>query len=628
MILSSLLTYHRRGLAEGWIPPLYLAEARIDVLVDLASDGRVLGVVDVREAQGPKGPPRGITVIAPVEPVRSSNIRPRLLLDRPDYALGLPEWDKGGPTVKTRAAAARAHAAFCEAHARMLGGHEGPAAALRQALAGGDLAAALAPHLGADLLALLGKKTTRVSFRIEVDGVLELAVELSELRELATQALAADGGDSAGPGRCCVSGQAAEIARVHPKVQVRGVRGSLVSFQAEAFNSHGHEQGGNAPVGRDQVLAYAAALGVLGARTSSSLREGQTVYLWWSEAPTPLESVFECALGGRDEELEGERGEQAIEQALGALRRSAVQDPQATAPFAVLALSARKGRLVTRLWRRGPAGELAADLAAFRAEFALSERGRPYTPSVLGLVYRLISFDDSRGDKSARERLFTSLVPAALERGRPLPPALLYFALRALRPGAVKADAPQAWSRQVAASASAAKAYLNRGRATRTLAPAQELPMSLDPLNNSAPYLLGCLFALQERVQDAAFRLDGVSPGNAALRSRFFNLALSAPVLAISQVTPLVGHYLARLRKHPRGQGTAGFLCRQIDAVIDRLDPVLPRLLTPPEQGEFIVGYHHQRQALMRPATDLRPATAGETATPRPLEQATNGEAA
>lgn len=55
--------------------------------------------------------------------------------------------------------------------------------------------------------------------------------------------------------------------RLHPAI--KGVTGaqssgaSIVSFNADAFCSYGHEQGGNAPVGSYAAFAYAQALNYL-----------------------------------------------------------------------------------------------------------------------------------------------------------------------------------------------------------------------------------------------------------------------------------------------------------------------------------------------------------------------------
>ena len=72
------------------------------------------------------------------------------------------------------------------------------------------------------------------------------------------------GGADAVRMQCLVTGTEDEIAAVHPSVKgVRDAQSSgaaLVSFNAPAFCSYGHEQNFNAPVGKYAAFAYTAAL--------------------------------------------------------------------------------------------------------------------------------------------------------------------------------------------------------------------------------------------------------------------------------------------------------------------------------------------------------------------------------
>ena len=86
--------------------------------------------------------------------------------------------------------------------------------------------------------------------------------------------------------RCLVTGQKAPLARLHPAI--KGVTGaqpsgaSIVSFNADAFCSYGHEQGGNAPVGSYAAFAYAQALNYLLADREHVQRVGDTTIVCWA----------------------------------------------------------------------------------------------------------------------------------------------------------------------------------------------------------------------------------------------------------------------------------------------------------------------------------------------------------
>ena len=88
-------------------------------------------------------------------------------------------------------------------------------------------------------------------------------------------------------GVCLVTGQKAEIARIHGTIKgIPGAQSSgaaLVSFNAPAFESHGKEQSFNAPVGTYAVYAYTTALNHLIADKKHATTIGDTTIIYWSE---------------------------------------------------------------------------------------------------------------------------------------------------------------------------------------------------------------------------------------------------------------------------------------------------------------------------------------------------------
>ena len=94
------------------------------------------------------------------------------------------------------------------------------------------------------------------------------------------------------PIRCLVTGQQAPLARLHPSI--KGVAGaqssgaSLVSFNADAFCSYGHEQGANAPVGTYAAFAYTQALNSLLADRDHVQYIGDTTVVCWAQGGDPV----------------------------------------------------------------------------------------------------------------------------------------------------------------------------------------------------------------------------------------------------------------------------------------------------------------------------------------------------
>ena len=89
--------------------------------------------------------------------------------------------------------------------------------------------------------------------------------------------------------QCLVSGELHAPKRLHDKI--KGVRGaqssgaSIVSFNLDAFTSHGKVQGENAPVSHQTAFAYSAALNhMLVPDSGRSVQIGDTATVYWAES--------------------------------------------------------------------------------------------------------------------------------------------------------------------------------------------------------------------------------------------------------------------------------------------------------------------------------------------------------
>src|SRR5262249_16890780 len=120
------------------------------------------------------------------------------------------------------------------------------------------------------------------------------------LSEIVSQA---NGTDIGNQGWCLITGRRAGAARLHPSI--KGVRGAqtsgpnLASFNLDAFTSHGCSQGANAPISEAAAQAYTTALNHLLSRGNDRHRfiEGDTTFVFWAAAPTPIEDQFAHLLG-------------------------------------------------------------------------------------------------------------------------------------------------------------------------------------------------------------------------------------------------------------------------------------------------------------------------------------------
>jgi CRISPR-associated protein Csd1 len=136
------------------------------------------------------------------------------------------------------------------------------------------------------------------------------------------------------------------------------------------------------------------------------------------------------------------------------------------------------------------------------------------------------------------------------------------------------------------------KAVINRHRRA-TGAEREELTVALDPANPDPAYRLGRLFAALERAQETA------SPGlNATIRDRYYGAASSTPVTVFPRLLDLKNHHISKIESTP----TRAWLERLIGEIVDGI-PKIPPHLSLIQQGDFAIGYYHQRQDFFRKHT-------------------------
>ena len=250
MILQALVRYYEALLANETLSAPGWASEKISWALELAPDGHLMAVHDV-QMDVPRGKkmarvPQQMSV--PDRVKRSSGVAANFLCDNSSYILGVDA--KGKPARSLQCFEA------CKAlHLEILKDTPGSAAAaVRSFLEGWQPehaaeSAVLAPYLE-DLC-----KGGNIVFRLNGGSY---AHDDPDIRAAWQQHRGQNTGET--PIRCLVTGQQAPLARLHPAI--KGVAGaqssgaSIVSFNADAFCSYGHEQGANAPVGTYAAFAY------------------------------------------------------------------------------------------------------------------------------------------------------------------------------------------------------------------------------------------------------------------------------------------------------------------------------------------------------------------------------------
>jgi CRISPR-associated protein Csd1 len=566
VILQALAEYYDRrcALDDGALPRPGWERKRLPFIVEITREGRFVQIVDTRVPDGKRL--LAAAFLVPKAAVRTSGVAANLLWDNVEYALGIS-------AVGRAKRMSDPHEAFVTAIRGRFGDKPADAgvAALLEFLAELPVEQMQLDPLWAEMTAA----NPFISFRLA-----------GEARLICECDLPPDPAEEAPARVCLVLGTRAPIARLHSPL--KGVRGantsgaSLVSFNLPAFESYGHEQGANAPVSEDAAFKYTTALNSLLA--SDSRRKawlGDSTFVFWAERQTGelveqgVADLFSGpALDDPDKQSDGIR---AVLRALSDGSWTAI--PDGAGRFFVLGLAPNAGRVAVRTWTVATAEEIALRLRDHFADIAIEQPSfkREHPP-----LYWLLRSVALQGKAENIPPSLQGELAYAILTGRPYPISLLAAALR--RSSAEGDVTPE--------RAALIKAVVNRHRRASGEA-REELSVSLDTANADPAYRLGRLFAALERAQETA------SPGlNATIKDRYYGAASSTPITVFPRLLDLKNHHVAKIES-PQ---TRAWLERLIGEIVDGI-PKIPAHLSLMQQGDFAIGYYHQRQDFFRKRT-------------------------
>ena len=578
MILQALTAYYEQLVRQGKLSaPGWDDSFKVSYELRLNDAGQLFRIVPLltEKTMGKKTvlAPRAMRV--PAHEKRSSGIAANFLCDNSSYLLGADE--KGKPERS-----ADCFKACAKLHHAILDGVDSPAA--RALLAYFDrwdpAQASTHPLLQEQWKEITGN--ANLIFGYEAADHSHSFVNDDPAIQNAWQAHYNDRSTDSDMGQCLITGKYAPIERTHPNISgVPGAQSSgaaLVSFNAPAFCSYGHEQGDNAPVSKYAAFAYTTALNRLLADRDHCKHVGDTTILCWAENAEPVyQDAMSMFLFGADEAA----GIQESDVQAALKRLSAGQ----TVPFLekelspdqhfyLLGLAPNAARLSVRFFLRDTFGSFAQNLQKHAEEMAIdcSEKEKFRTLPIWAVVNETTRTVPGQPAKPSPQ-LAGDLLRAVLTGGR-YPATLLNGVTLRIR-------AEQAVTRGRAA---VIKAYYLRNYPTELNK--EVYTVSLNETTN-VPYLLGRLFSVLEAVQKAA------NPGiNTTIKDRYFNAACATPGMAFPTLLRLSQKHLQKLN-----DGLATHYDKQITALMAQLpESGFPARLSLPDQGKFTIGYYHQTQ--------------------------------
>lgn len=562
MILQSLKEYYDRKAAdsESGIAPYGWERKEIPYLIVIDRMGNLVSVEDTQEKVGKKLRARQFTVPQSVK--RTVGIAPYFLWDNVEYVTGVS--CKGKDVSEN-------HAAFME-RIRPFADIPAIGAVVRFLESEGSLS-----RLESfDAWTEAQKTCAFVAFKfVGEDGTIFNDSDVKSVvdREISVKT---EGREEVVD---LVSGERDVVALLHSAL--KGVPGAnttgsnIVSFNFAAATSFGKKQGENSPIGVRSAFEYTTALNTLLAKDSKQkMMIGDATVVFW----TGRDDAFETELAGFFSEPPKDEPDRLV-QNVAALFKSprtgsaAFTDDSTT--FYVLGLAPNAARLSVRFWHIGTVAEMAN---RFRSYFEdLSIVHAPKDKDHLSLWRLLVSTAVQGKSENIAPNLAGNVMRSILE-GLPFPETLLQAVLMR-----IKAEHEVSYPR-----AKLIKGCLNRKWCFTNPKNERNLTVSLDVQNVNIGYRLGRLFAVLEKIQEAA------NPGlNATIRDRFYSSASSMPTSVFGNLMRLSNHHLSKLRKEKPGYAVN--LEKLMQEVVSGVSS-FPAHLSLDDQGQFAIGYYHQRQ--------------------------------
>lgn len=581
MILQALVQYYETLEKEGKVARSGWCDAKVSFALELSLDGRLCRVIPLKieKQRGKKTVMEPKKLRVPQMVTRSSGMASNFLCDNSSYILGID--NKGKPE--------RAKKCFLcakEKHQEILKDIDSPEAnAILQYFESWDCEKALVNPLLSEFLEEIMAGANLVFW--VCDDYAQKSKEIKEAWEKYC-----NNSQSGSKGVCLVTGERTEISRIHGNI--KGVRGaqssgaSLVSFNANAFESYGKEQSFNAPVGTYAVYAYTTALNYLVSNGAHTANIGDTTVVYWSEdGNEACQNIFQNV---SEPTVDNEEIIDGVFKNLEAGKAINVPDVTKSISldqrFYILGLAPNAARLAVRFFYQDSFGNI---LRHMKEHYDRMEIVKPVWDTVryMGVWQMLMETANKKSkDKKPVSNMAGSVYRAVIS-GERYPDSLYYTVLGRIR--AEQDDDGRGIHKITRGRAAIIKAFLIRNRAFKK----EDITMGLNENSKNVIYTLGREFAVLEAIQLEA------NPGiNATIKDRYFNSACATPASIFPVLFKLKNSHIRKITN----KGTEiyyekllGNLQEKI-FVSDEEMQAYPKRLSLEEQGMFILGYYHQTQ--------------------------------
>ena len=379
-------------------------------------------------------------------------------------------------------------------------------------------------------------------------------------------------------GICLVTGQRAEIARIHRGIKgVPGAQSSgaaLVSFNAPAFESYGKEQSYNAMVGKYAEFAYTTALNYLLNQSEYKFALGDSMIVFWAESGQ--EEDQDSFLSWLNPKVDNQ---EEMNKVFGNLKKGVwvdledIQlDPEQR--FYILCLAPNAARLSVRFYYQNSFGNIIKNIAK---HYQRMEIVRPSWEDMryLGIKQMLNETVNQKSKDKTPIPNMASMVLSAILSDTKYPASLYTDTLIRIRAEQGKVTCGRA---------AIIKAFLIQNYKWKE----GDEYMGLNEGCEESAYVLGRLFAVLETIQK-----DANSGINTTIRDRYFNSACATPASVFPTLIKLKNSHIKKLERE--SGGTKIYYEKMLTELMGKIEK-FPRRLSLEEQGKFMLGYYHQVQ--------------------------------
>jgi len=562
MILQALVNYYEILRGEDKVPEAGYSIAKVSYGLNISCEGELLNVIPLKRMAevGKKKIEEPCLMKVPEQVTRSSGVSANFLCDNSSYLLGSDQ--KGKPKrslecfeaskqlvtdVLNQCESSSARAVmnyFRKWNAEMVLGNPVLQDYIEDLLAGGNI-----------VFFVEGEEVLK-------DRSIQSAWEMYH-----------SGDKDENQMQCLITGKYAAIARLHPVI--RGIPGaqssgaSLVSFNAVAYDSYGHENGTNAPASKEAVFAYTTVLNYLLSKRDHKQTVGDMTVVFWADSlKSEYCDAFSAGIGGDEDKQE------LIKRIFEKISiGQPVEDIDMGTEFYILGLSPNAARLSVRFFIKNSFGKILENLYRHQERLKIIKPLSKFENIPLYWLLRETVNLNSK-DKSPTPLMAGAMLRAIIQ-GTPYPNSFYQgLILRA-----------KAERNVTSGRAAGIKAYLMHNKDYQVNQ--EVLKVKVNEETNEKAYVLGRLFAVLERAQEEANKNI-----NSTIKDKYFTSACANPGVVFPRLLQLAGYHNA---KNEYGKARE----YEIGKIISKLDvenEPFPSHLSLKEQGIFMLGYYQQRE--------------------------------